>query len=420
MTPEQQRAIAIAKARRRKAQAEAQTAQTAQSFTPPQPSIGQLPQGYGTGMSALSMPEAGTSFGGIPGIMQEVQQGQQTPQMGKGLVLADAANQAGSWAMDQVIDLTPDAVKQFLGQTIGAAANKVPKSLLEGLAKGPEYVSQWAMENPEKARKAEAMLMIGGAALPARKPFRMQKLYEGIVEPYSNKKNRKAALDQMQVEGLLQTKAFPPSREQQSMMRAVRTVPGIKPGNINSKNYVLIRDHLNESTKKLQVQLDAIQNVKVSKREIRKTLEKAARNVNAAYRKSQRMSDEEITTYIDDVLDQIGEVKTPGALLRARKAVDRYFRTMSNQRRMDPSNALIPTRDEMKWRSARDSLNALLEMKVPGTRGELRRQHMLYKTLDTLADKAEFEPNTAYGRRIKPFIPFIRDKTMTLTPRITQ
>ena len=149
-------------------------------------------------------------------------------------------------------------------------------------------------------------------------------------------------------------------------------------------------------------------------------MNKSVGSYNSNYVKSKRMGMDEAKTYIDDTMDIINRYpKTTGGLLQARKAIDSQFRAFSTDRRMQ--GLLTPSSDEIKWRSARDSVNALLEMKHPGYKKELRRQHMLYKSLDVLEEKSEWEANTALGRfgQRHPSTPFIGQNQTTIVPAFT-
>jgi hypothetical protein len=419
-------AILVRLEEQKRAQATPQPAQERESFIAEQPTIGPFPVGYGTGLSRLFNPQGqqysqpGMTHGDIPGTMQDIQTGLFTPAQGRSLIIAEAIERAAMAAGEKVAEITPESVKNFLGYAGRRAIQALPEELVEKATEVGGDIEQWKRDNPLDARNAEAMLTLGGMALPGAQSLKLGRRWfflEDVVKPYSNKANRKAALEQMKVEGLFQRKVFPPDAVQGEMMSALKTVPGIKKGNIISKNYAIIRDHITESAQNLQGRLDKMQNVKVSRRELERTLKKAAKNVNSAYVESKRMDGTEMQIFVNDVLGLIGNVRSPGDLLRARKAVDEQFRRFSSDRRMD--GKLTPTREEMQWRAARDSLNALLEMKAPGSRQELRRQHLLFKTLDVLADKAEWEGDTIYQRQIKPRIPFLRNASTTLMPRQT-
>ena len=379
MTPEQQKAIAIANARRRMSQ---------QQRSAP-PISGQM-------VPATQIERQADV------IVSRKQTGFETNLQATALGLNYMFNTAAQY----VAEYTPEPVRDYVGNVITSMANaakpllKTPTGQLgmAALDSGGESWNSFKQAHPRMAADIEALGTVGATAMMGARPTMkiINKATVGrwdflddMVKPF---KLKDVDLRYMTTEGVKGKAIIRATPEQKQMMGALRTVPGLKKGNTHARNYELIRDHNIQSAQKLQWQLQK-NNTPVSRREIIKAVNSAANDFDNNFLKSMKMSIEEKRTFFDDTLDKLGDVKTTSQLLEARKQADAQFRMFSNDRRM--SGALIPTRDELKWRATRDSLNNLLEKLEPGYKKEVRRQHLMYKTLDVLDDKVKAELEAA-------------------------
>lgn len=351
-----------------------------------------------------------------------------------GITFAERALQSTALGLEYIYNMAgeklseaiPDKVKNYSINVMRSLGNAARPALetptgqlgLYAMNKGGEAWDDFERAYPRMAADMKAAGTVGATVLAGARPAaKLGRKYFGwdylddVVRPIKIKDMDKAV---MRTEGLKGKIIYPLNIDQKRIKDVLKTVPGLKRGFTHARHYEIIRDHNMLSAEALKERL--IKSKKfVNDREVRRTLERAADNFNKQYDLSKRLTPEERFMFIDDALDRIKSPKNTAQLLDARKAADFQFRKFSNDRRM--RGELIPTRDEMKWRSTRDSLNALLEMKEPGYKKEITRQHLMYKALDTLDDKvdAQFvEQNKSFIERHLPKV------TSVIMPRVTK
>ena len=386
MTPEQQKAVAIAKARRRRSKA---------TTTPTAPPIsGQMQPA--TQIEAKAGQIAGRQQTGF-------ETGLQATALGLEYIFNTAAQTVGEYIPEGMKTYGKNAIKSMANAAKPALKTPTGQIGLMALKSGGEQWDSFKQAHPRFAADIEATAAIGFTAMmgarPASKLVRKATwgrwdFVDEMVKPF---KLKDVDLRSMTTEGVKGKAVINLTPDQKQMANALKTVPGLKRGNSHARNYEYIRDHNIQSAQKLQWKLHNNQ-TPVRRQEVLKTLNKAVNDFDSNFLKSKRMSADEKLTFIDDTLDKLGNVSTTGKLLEARKAADAQFRMFSNDRRMQGLN--IPTRDEIKWRATRDALNGLLEKLEPGYQSEVRRQHMMYKSLDVLEDKVKAEMEAAGQKQI--------------------
>ena len=386
----------------------------------PSPDLPQLPTGYGSGIQPQP---PGMTYAGLPGIMQEV--GQIPPQTGKVYMLTEAAEQFADWAGDKISKATPQLVKDWLQYEIGANVAALPDGLVNAMSRSVGAVQKWMDNNPEKARKAQALMTMGALAAPAvKRPLN----WEEVTRPYQNIRQRRAKYTQITPKDWKGTYTYPMDWKAQQMEQVLKTVPGFdgrqasytmpngqviklppaQGGNVIDQKNLVIAD-IQRSGQNLQKKL-AHAPAQFSRREVSMNLRRDYNNLL----KDPRYSDyrnADIDAYINDVLDVMDKHAVKGRmnanqLWKARQEIDDIFEFHAGPRRtalsmgsVDPAT-LIPTEREILWKQARASVHKLLEAKVPGTRKELKRMSILYSARDMMVDKAASKniPDTALER----------------------
>jgi len=306
-----------------------------------------------------------------------------------------------------------------LGNALGLAL-KTPTGIvgIKALKEGKEQWADFEQENPRWAADMKAVGIIGSTALMGSRPaakltkkvfFGRNDYLSDLLKPIKIKDiNLKKNI---RTEGLKGNIVYKPSLEDKEIIKVLDSIDELKTGYLPARTYEIIDSRIATEANKLKEKLIA-SGKSVNNNEIKLTLNRAINNFDRQYDKSKRLSKKERFEFIDDSLDRIGNPQTTAELLEARKAADKRFRFFSNDRRM--KGELIPTREELKWRSVRDSLNGLLEMKEPGYKADINRQHLMYKSLDSIEDKV-YKQIADEGRT---FMQKVEDKVPLPTIRI--
>lgn len=321
----------------------------------------------------------------------------------------EAGLQATALGLDYYMDKAGDFISEWIPPGVKDYSSKVLKSMQNAAApimntpsgmagaaalrEGGEAWDDFESSYPRLAKDIEAVGKIGAVAMVGARPTAKlldKAVFQGkwnflddVVSPY---KLKDVDLSVMRTEGLKGKAIVPLNKDQEAIKSVLKTIPGIRGGNTHARNYEIIRNNIGIKANQLMDKLGKSKK-KVNQKELVATINKAADNFDKEYDLSSRMDLAERQRFIADVFDRIGNPKTTSELLEARKLADQQFRKFNSDRRMKPDGGLIPTRAEMKWKAARDSLNAMLEMKEPGYKKSIRDQHLMYRSLDILEDK---------------------------------
>jgi hypothetical protein len=335
-----------------------------------------------------------------------------------------------SKAGESISEALPKSVKSLAGETAKSMAN-VGKLFLEtptghmatsALQHSDEAFKLFEETYPVAAANTKAMGQIGlTLALGARPSYKLgRKVFsydnlDDFVIPMRIKDIPKGAIVSEGARGKPVLRLTPQMKE---MKDALKTVHGMnqKVGLTATRGIEYIDSELGRAFNKTVNRLSQRGTV-VSKQAINRKLGKAMNKINSHLDKTDRMTPKQRSEYYQNVWDKIGKPKSTLELYKARLNVDKRFREFAQQRRLDPNGGLIPTRKEIEWRETRNVLNELLEELEPGYKKEMRRQHMLMKSLDILEDKSRNEYLLSQMSFIERHAPKIRG---VFTPSMTK
>ena len=391
---------------------------------------------------------AGMTYAGMPGRMQmDVAMGKTPTQVG-GSVLLEATKGFMNWASDEISSLTPQFAKDWLQYEIGSAVKALPKDLVKAMSDGVEAVQAWAANNPEKARGAEAALLAGSAMYtPIREGMKTatyDKALMNTLKPYMNEANkaemlkdgrlkpgyigagRSAVDDQGWGRGFGKS-IFTANDDVKRQMRALSTVPGFSPYQSNIRRLELVDKEIANASNILQGKLDDLGKTaagRIPKGDLKKYFSKA--NVRSVFNNQRGvtrqtfMTDAEYDRILRDIKYYIRTQRADGAVSvghvhKQRKRIDHAFRNAKGDRRA--KGELLPTREELIWKTERDILNKIIDRTSTKAGSERARISTLYDIAETIHQKATKGHLRAYDD-FAEHVPFIGDTSVRIIPGI--
>ena len=259
-----------------------------------------------------------------------------------------------------------------------------------------------------------------GAALTKRIPRTVKgkawDWLDDVVEPYQNIRQRRVKENKVTPKDWKGSYQFPLDPGQEDMKDVLKTVKGMagaRFGNARDHKNLVIAE-IAESGKNLQSKL-AHAGVTFSQQETRTKLRKSFKDLLDDPRYA-RFRDADTEAAIDLAMEVVGNYSVNGKMTAdklwlARREIDSIFQDFAGPRRYalsmgstDPA-VLVPTREEVFWKTSRQAIHGLMESKVPGTREQLKRMNILYSAKDMLIDKIASQdvPTTLVGRAAEKF-----------------
>lgn len=358
-----------------------------------------------------------TPLSGFRGVADELQQGKIKPKQAGLLMMNEAVEGFYDWASKEVSDLTPKLVKDWAAQEMQDMAwmldTPIGKKAVNAIASGKEQIEKFEKAYPEQARIFGAGLTVssilpaayggGKPATPTKWGTKKAKNWdwlEKVTEPYQNIRQRRFQENKLTPKDKLGTYQFPLDAKQKDMLDVLKTVPGM-----NKSRFGNTRDHKNlviqeisNASQDVQKKLVA-SGAKFSDREIETVLKGGFKELLKDPRFAKfRGKDESVENAINLAMEvvekhKVGNVLPADNLWKARQEIDDIFQYFAGPRRtalsmgsVDPAT-LIPTQDEVFWKTSRQAIHKLLETKVPGNRERLKRISILYSTKDMMIDK---------------------------------
>lgn len=220
-----------------------------------------------------------------------------------------------------------------------------------------------------------------------------------LVKPVETKATKIAQVGRTtESKGLFAKDIVTPTKFEEAMANQVAKIPGIKEGNTFQKNYNIIRDFNVNQAKQLESDI-AKYDFSIPKSETISRLEVAA---NELKNSPLIVGDAEKTAnkLIEGAKKIINENNETGSgLLKARKDYDNWVLGQKPKAFDAKSeNAFTLAND-----TVRKTLNDLLDEKAVnlGVKDSLRQQSLLYRTMNTVGQKAAEEANTTLGRTLQ-------------------
>ena len=391
---------------------------------------------------------AGMTYAGMPGRMQmDVGMGKTPTQVG-GSLLLEATNGFMEWAGNELSDVTPQLVKDWFKYEFGSAVNALPKDFVKAASSGIDSIKQWVANNPEKARAANAALMAGSTMAPVlragMKTGSYDKAVTNTLKPYMNEHNKaemlndgrlkpgyigggRSAVDEQGWGRGLSKTAFVVTDEVKQQARALKTVPGFNPYQTNIRRFELVDKEIANASNILQSQLDDLgktgaglvsrdmRNKAFSKSNVRSVFNKqrgVTRNTYLTDAEYQRIA-EDIRHYIH--VNRADGAVSVGHIHKQRKLIDHAFRNAKGQRRA--AGDLLPSRDELIWKTERDILNKIIDRTSTKAGSERARIATLYDVRETLHQKATKGHIKAYDD-FAEHVPLIGDTAVRIVPGV--
>lgn len=391
---------------------------------------------------------AGMTYAGMPGRMQmDVGMGRTPTQVGGSLML-EAVNGFMEWAGNEVSDITPQLVKDWFKYELKSNVNAMPKSFINAASKGIDGVQKWIANNPEKARSVNAAIMAGTMMTPVlregMKAGTYNKAVENTLKPYMNEHNKAEMLNDGRLKpgyigggrsavdeqgwgrGIAKT-AFTVTDDVKQQARALKTVPGFNPYQTNIRRFEVVDKEIANASNILQSQLDDLGKTSaglVPKDMRMKAFSKS--NVRAVFNKQKGvtrntyLTDAEYQRIVADIKHYIHVNRADGAVSvghihKQRKLIDHAFRNAKGQRRA--AGDLLPSRDELIWKTERDILNKIIDRTSTKAGSERARIATLYDIRETLHQKATKGHIKAYDD-FAEHVPFIGDTAVRIVPGV--
>jgi len=243
--------------------------------------------------------------------------------------------------------------------------------------------------------------------------------YDDLTTPYMSRKEQIARELRGTDSTVMGTHIFRPSSTQKAQKDILKTVKGIKPSNNLRQNINVMNNEVITSSRRLKGRLAKSKAV-ITDSEV----EGAVRSQIAKYKNTlegiELEGQEEI---IDAAVRRVMEAynkhpKTPAGLWEARKEIDNAFRALNGERRYAQAvgqGGMIPSKAEIMWDNSRKAMLELMEKKVPGSKSEMRRLSIMYDARQTMAEKAPDVGKTLYQRGKKAV--GLGEKSIQLKPR---
>jgi len=271
------------------------------------------------------------------------------------------------------------------------------------------------------ARNIGQSLASRGKGIAARKAAASRDPWDELATPYWNRKQQIKAEMRGTDKSLAGTYKFRLSEGEEAVKKALKTVDGIDPVKKNLRDNILaLNNGLRKSGQNLQTKLAKSKAV-ITEAELENALRRQFKTYSQSLEGLEFSGKDEIVdAAIDRVLTAYRQNKSnPSGLWDTRKAIDQVYQRLNGSRRYQAvvgNVDLKPTDAELIWDNSRKAMLELLEQKAPGSRNDMRRLSLLYDARQTMAEKAPEIGKTLYERAAKK-LPLVGDKPISLKPR---
>lgn len=351
-------------------------------------------------------------------IVSGIEKGAEDYQSGDPLSLARAGlRTVGGVASAAFAPITEaPGVKQGL-EAAGGVISTIP-----GVSAVTQKASELAQKYPETAKDVKnvvdvATLGIGsGAAKPITKGLELAgqslersgaaaidanafRFAQDLVKPLETSASK---LDQVkrttEAGGIFKKDIVTPTGSEIQSAQEVAKIPGISPNNTFQKNFNIVRDYNVQEAQKLEADV-ATYDFVIPKKEVISKLNQAARELENSpliVGDAEKMAQKLLNGAKQFVEKNQGK---GSGLLQARKDYDNWVL----QQKPKAFDAKAENAFTLANRAIRDTLNTVLDENAVnlGVKDSLKRQSVLYRAMDNIAEKAAKEANTVFGRSLE-------------------
>ena len=365
--------------------------------------------------------------------VQDIRAQEQTPvesvlqQAGQGAAfIGDIAGEALQEAGEGISAITPEPIKEFIGQEAKEIAETdIFQAGVKALQAGGEIYQKFKESNPRVARNLEAAVNVGlitapaaGRAAPkptgptaigkaadvvedvAKKQTLQQKkgFVSDLIKPKQTPTVRAEQVGRTVEEGILGRKRVIPSLKESSIIDEVAQLP-VDPKKSIQSNFNLIQSEIKKEALSLENSLKK-HNVIFPRKEYNAQLRAAKESLSAnpllvgdAQKTAQR---------IINKMDSITKNNPSNALglLKSRKQLDNWIKSQKGGSIFDPKNENALS---IALREIRNTTNDFIDSKATNVavKQSLKKQSNLYGALDNIAPKAADEAGNILGRLVQ-------------------